>query len=276
MGQITDYMETQLLDHILNDDTWTSPANIYLCLCTADPTDAATGASMSEVANDYSYARTAISFGAAASRKVIQSGAVNFPQASGGSWGTVSHWAICDNITHGSGNVLATGGFAASKPVGDGDTPSVADTEIEIEFTAGEISNFLVLEMLDHAFNNLTYASPQTWIALCEAIVGDGDTGSTITEEGAGAYARVQVNVNGGSSPTWDQAGGTTPTIVDNTHDIPFITATADWGSQVAVAVCTLATLGEVLFYDNDMVDKSVYDGDTAKFPAGDLDITAE
>jgi hypothetical protein len=226
---------------------------------------------MNECANSNGYARTAISFSAATSRRVTQSGAVTFPQASGGGWGTVTHWAIADTNTYGSGNVLAHGAFATGKTINDGNTPEVADTEIYAEFSANECSDTLAENLLDLMFRNQAYAAPDTYVALCTATISDSDTGSTITEPGGGSYARKQVNVNGGASPTWDLAASG---LVDNTHDIEFTTATVSWGTIVAVAICSAATLGDLLFYDNDMTDQAVGDGDTAKFPAGDLDIT--
>lgn len=269
MGSLTDYSELELLDHVCNA-AYTPAATVYVALATADPTDAATGASMNEVANSGSYARTAITFGAAASRRVTQSGVVTFPQASG-SWGTVTHWAIVDTGTYGSGNVLAHGSFAASKTINSGNTPSIASGQVWVEYSAGEISDYLSNKLLDLMFRNTAYTAPDTYIGLTTATVSDSDTGSTITEVSGGSYARVQVNVNGGSSPTWDLAASG---LVDNTHDITFTTATASWGTVTSVVICDAATLGNLLLYDNTMADQAVGDGDTVKFLAGDLDIT--
>ncbi len=269
MGSITNFLEAELLDHVFNA-TYTAPSNLYLCLSTADPTDAAEGNSCNEVANQYGYARTEITFGVAASRSVDQDAAVNFPQASGGSWGTVSHWCIADTSTYGSGEILAHGAFTQSKTINDGDTPSVASGEIDITFSAGEISNHLAEELLDHVFNAAAYTKPEKWIALFTTDCSDSTPG---TEVSGGSYARVQVNDNGGSSPTWDIASEGDPSFVDNTHDISFAQASADWGTVVSVAIMDASSSGNMLFYDNGMVDKDVNNGDTAKFPAGDLDI---
>jgi hypothetical protein len=228
---------------------------------------------MSEAANSNGYQRTAISFGVAATRAVVQDADCTFPQATGDWASPITHWAIVDNQTYGSGNVLATGALGASKSVYNNDTPKVASGEVNVTFSANEVSNYLALELLDHCFNNAAYAKPATYVALCTAVIADGDTGSTITEPAGGAYARVQVNINGGASPTWDLAAGTTPTEVDNTHAITWTTATASWGTIVAVAICDAATLGNLLVYDNAMVDKAVGDGDTAEIAIGDLDI---
>lgn len=271
MGSLTNFAETELLDHVYNA-AYSAAANIYLCLCTADPTDAATGASMSEVANSNGYQRTAITFGAAASRVIAQNADVDFPAASGGGWGTVTHWAICDNQTHGSGNVLAHGAFGTSKTINEGNTPTVASGEIDVTISAAEVSDYLALNWLDLMFRNQVFAAPDTYVALCDAIVADDDTGSTISEPSGGSYARKQVNINGGAAPTWDLAVEGDPSYVDNTDEIALTTATASWGTIVAVAICDAATVGNLLMYDNTMTDQAVDNGDTAKFTAGNLD----
>ena len=272
MGSITDFLEAELLDHVFNA-AYTPPVAVFVALATADPTDAATGVAMNEVPNAFAYQRTAITFGAAASRVVTQSGVVTFPQASGGSWGTVTHWAICSTQTWGAGDVLAAGAFAASKTVNDGNTPSIPTAEINVTISAGEVSDYLANIALDFAFRNQAFAAPATYVALTTVVVTDDLTGTTITEPAAGAYARKQVNVNGGASPTWDLAAGTTPTEVENTHAITFAQATGDWGTITSVAICDALTVGNLLFYDNTMTDQAVNNGDTAEFAIGALDV---
>jgi hypothetical protein len=68
MGSLSDYAENALLNHIFNT-AYTSVATVYVALSTGTLTDTSTGASMSEVANANGYARTAVTFGAAATRK---------------------------------------------------------------------------------------------------------------------------------------------------------------------------------------------------------------
>lgn len=272
MGSITNYLEVKLLDHTLNGVAYTPAATLYLALCTADPTDAATGASMNEVADSGAYVRKAIAFGAAASRAISNSGQVSFDQASG-SWGTVTHYAIVDSATYGAGNVLAHGALSESKAIVSGNTPSVGVGEVVISFSAGEISDYLSVAWLDFAFRNQAFSSPDTYIGLTTATVADNDTGSTVTEVSGGSYARKQVNVNGGSSPTWDLAVSGDPSYVDNTHAITFPTATASWGTVTSVFIVDAAAAGNLLFYDNDMGDQAVGTDDVVEFAVGDLDV---
>ena len=268
MGSLSDFSENELLDHVFNA-AYTPAATIYLALATADPTDAATGASFNEVANSGAYVRKAITFGAAASRRVTSSGTVTYDQATG-SWGTVTHWAIVDSATHGAGNVLAHGAFTNSKAVVSVNTPSVASGEVYVEFSAGYISAYLSNKSLDLMFRNMAYTKPSTYIALTTATIADDDTGSTITEPGSGADARKQVNVNGGATPTWKLATGG---LVENNDDIDFATATGSWGTVVAMAIVDASSAGNLLFYDNGVTDQAVGVDDTASFPANSLDV---
>jgi hypothetical protein len=272
MGSLTNFAELELLDHVYNA-AYTPPATIYLALCTADPTDAATGASCNEVANSGSYARVAIAFSAAGTptdRRVIQNGAVNYAPLTG-SIGTASHWCIVDSITYGAGNALAYGAFATPKVLVSGNTPSIATEEIYIEIAA-EISIYLSNKLLDLMFRNQAYSKPATYVALATATSDEEDTGATITEPAGGSYARKLVNINGGASPTWNLAANE---IVDNTHDIDLGPATgAAWGTIVAVCIVDDADTaeGNMLMYDNTMADQAVGDGDTVRFVAGALD----
>lgn len=125
MGAFSNYLENIVLDHIFRNQAYTPPTTVYVALCTADPGEAATGASMNEVSNSGGYQRVAVTFGAASGGQISNSSAVTFPQASA-SWGTVTHVAIVDSNTYGSGNVLAYGPLTTSRTIQSGDTAQFA------------------------------------------------------------------------------------------------------------------------------------------------------
>ena len=114
MAGFSDYLEDELLDHVFGNAAYTSPATVYAALYTAAPSDAGGGTEVTGV----SYARTAISFGAASSGSVTNDTAVEFPAATAG-WGTVTHVGIFDAST--SGNLLAWVALDNSKTVDTGD-----------------------------------------------------------------------------------------------------------------------------------------------------------
>ena len=264
MGSIADFLENELLDHVCNA-AYTPPATVYVGLSTADPTDS--GGGLAEPSGN-GYIRKAITFAAAASRQVAQNADVNFNQASG-AWGTITHWGTFDSES--AGNMTAHGQLGTSKEVVSGNTPSVASGEVTVSFSAGYISDYLANKLLDLAFRNQAYSAPDTYCALTTVIITDSMTGSTITEHSGDGYARKQVNVNGGSSPTWDLAASG---IVDNTDNVDIGPATGAWGTVVALGIVDAAAAGNLLLYDNGVADQAVGDGDTVRFPAGDLDIS--
>jgi hypothetical protein len=265
MGTISNFLELELLDHVFNA-TYTPPTAVYLALFESDPTDAGSGTETAYT----SYARQAIEFNAAASRSIAQTNTETFP-ANTGTTVTITHWGIFDALT--VGNLMAHGAFGASKQVNNGNTPSVAAGEITVAFSAGEISTFLANELLDHAFRNSAYTKPSTYVGLVTVAATDSMTGSTITEPSGNGYARVQVNPNGGASPTWDLAAAG---LVDNTHLIQMPTPSGSWGTVVGVVICDAATLGNLLCYDNAMADQAIGVDDDVEFPIGDLDITLD
>jgi hypothetical protein len=265
MGTLSDYLELELLDHIFNA-AYTAPTTVYVSLYESDPGDDDSGTETSYT----SYARQSITFAAASSRVVDQNALVTFP-ANTGSTVTITHWGLHDAVS--AGNLMAHGAFGVSKQVNNGNTPSIASSEIDVTFSAGEISDYAANNLLDLAFRNQAFSAPDTYVALVTATVSDSDTGSTITEPSGNGYARVQVNINGGSSPTWDIAAAG---LVDNTHLIQMPTPTGSWGTVVGVAICDAATVGNLIGYDNAMGDQAIGVDDDVEFPIGDLDITLD
>jgi hypothetical protein len=278
MGSLSNYGENAWMGHLFGS-AHTPAATMYLALATGDPGEAATGASMSEVANTNNYARTAITFAAASSRAVAQNAIVTFPTASG-SWGTVTHYAIVNSGTYGAGNVLAYGAFSASFSPVSGNTPSVASGQVTVTISAssGEgFTSYLVHKMLDLMFRNTAYSQPATYAALLDTAGADTDTTlTTAGKEVAGtAYARVLVNKSGGASPAWEAvSGGAT----QNQHAITFTTVgSGGWSTVVGMALVDGGTLdaGNVLAYDNDqVVDQTPAAGDSVSFAIGALDVS--
>jgi len=270
MGSISDFLENELLDHIFNV-AYSNVATVYLGLAESDLADDESGTETSYTGYD----REAITFGAAASRVITQSGDVTFDQNTGSAV-DITHWGIFDTLS--GGDLLAHGAFSATVEVANNNTPKVATTEITVTVDAGYVSDYLADAWLDFVFRNQAFSKPETHIALATATLVDSDSGGDFTEvANANGYARKQVNINGGSSPTWDLAAGTSPTLVDNTHDVVMGPPSGGaWGTVVAMCVCTSGTwgAGEVLVYDNAVTDQAIGDGDTVQFSAGDLDIS--
>jgi hypothetical protein len=106
----SDYLENKDLDHNLGKASFTMPTTVALALCTVVPTDASTGATITE-ASYTGYARKVIAAAALTSASGGQSSnseTLTFAACTAGS-STIIAYAICDNSTKGAGNVLYWG-----------------------------------------------------------------------------------------------------------------------------------------------------------------------
>jgi hypothetical protein len=120
----TNYLETELLDHVFAGNAYSSPAAVYVGLFTAAPGEAGGGTEVS----GGSYARQAGSF-AVSGNTATTDAAIEWPTATA-SWGTISHIAIFDAST--SGNMLAYASLSASKTIASGDVFRIPSGDIDI------------------------------------------------------------------------------------------------------------------------------------------------
>jgi hypothetical protein len=125
MSAMSDYLENEILDHILRNAAYTPASTVYIGLSTGSFADGNSGTELSGSA----YARQSIAFDAASSGTTDNTSAIDFPTATG-SWGAVSHWGLFDAAT--SGNLLIHGAFSASKTVASGDILRIAAGELDI------------------------------------------------------------------------------------------------------------------------------------------------
>lgn len=119
MAEMTNYLENELVDHILRNLAYTSPTTVYIALHTASPTE--TGAVGEVVGNGY--ARQACAFDAPTDG-VTQNTNVETFTASGGNWGTITHFSIWDAVS--AGNALFWSILDTSRVVNDGDSAEFA------------------------------------------------------------------------------------------------------------------------------------------------------
>lgn len=119
MSALSNYLENALINAVLRNTSYTSPAQVYLALHTADPTEAGTGTEVS----GGSYARQAITFGEPTDGSSSNTAAINFPVATA-DWGTITHFSIRDAAT--GGNSLFYGAWQTPKTIETSDQFVVA------------------------------------------------------------------------------------------------------------------------------------------------------
>ncbi len=122
----SNYLETELLDHVFTNSAYTSPTNVYVSLHTANPDEDASGAEVST--SGTAYARQAGTF-SVTGNTATTTAAVEFPTATA-SYGTVTHVGIWDASS--AGNMLAYAALTASKAISTGDVFRIPAGDLDI------------------------------------------------------------------------------------------------------------------------------------------------
>ena len=99
-----------------------------MALFTSDPTDAGSGTEVSTSGTAYS--RQSIAFSSASSGSTSNSADVEFSQATGSGFGTVTHFGIFDASS--AGNLLFHGALTSSKTIDAGDVFKIASGNLSI------------------------------------------------------------------------------------------------------------------------------------------------
>jgi hypothetical protein len=121
-------------------------------------------------------------------------------------------------------------------------------------------SDYLENKVVGHVFGGSAYTAPATlYVALYTSAPSDTGGG---TEVSGGAYARQTA------------AFTISADTASNTSAIEYPTATADYGTVVAVGVFDASSSGNLLAYGNLTTSKTVSTGDVFRFNAGAIDIT--
>ena len=121
----TNFLETELLDHVFAGAAYTAPGTKYLALFTAI-SDGEAG-SVTELSGS-AYARQTVAF-TTSGNTTSNNAAVEFPTATG-SWGTVTHVGVYDAAS--SGNLMAYATLSSSKAIATGDVFRVPSGDLDI------------------------------------------------------------------------------------------------------------------------------------------------
>tara|TARA_R100000329_G_scaffold150610_1_gene143969 strand:+ start:1667 stop:2050 length:384 start_codon:yes stop_codon:yes gene_type:complete len=121
----SNYLENELLDHVLGGSAYTSPSAIYVALSTGSFADDNSGTELT----GNGYTRKAITFGTASSGSISNNSAVEFDTATG-SWGSVSHFGLFDASS--GGNLLYHGAFSSAKTIETGDVLKISSSSLTV------------------------------------------------------------------------------------------------------------------------------------------------
>ena len=124
MAGFSNFLETEILDHVFGGNAYTAPATLYLALYTATPSDTGGGTEVS----GGSYARQTVAF-TVTGDTASNTSAVEFPTATA-NWGTITQVGVFDAST--AGNLLAYADLTASKTIESGDVLRVPAGDLDI------------------------------------------------------------------------------------------------------------------------------------------------
>jgi len=131
----------------------------------------------------------------------------------------------------------------------------------------GNISTYWANEILDHLFGKGAYTPPTIYVALSTS--EPTDTGTNVTEPAGGAYARKAT-----AAADWNASSVGAGRIIDNANAIEFAEASGSWGTLSHFALYDAPEAGNFLGWGALATSKAVGSGDTARFAAGDLDVS--
>ena len=132
MSSFSDYTENLTLKYLFTTDAVTRPTAWYVGLFTAAPSDAGGGTEVS----GFAYVRMAtgtMTVSGTSPTNCTNSAAIEFPAASGGNWGTITHVAIFDAST--GGNMLGWSALTTSRTINDGDILRIPAGDLDITLT---------------------------------------------------------------------------------------------------------------------------------------------
>lgn len=125
------------------------------------------------------------------------------------------------------------------------------------------LSDYAEKLLLDWMMTTGSATRPTAWyVALYTAAPSDSGGGTEVS--GAG-YARQSVTFDAASSP-----GGTT----SNSADVSFTAVGGDYGTVTHMGIFDAASSGNLLWHGVLSASKTVEDGDTITFSAGNIDLT--
>ncbi len=130
----SNFLEQTLLGATLLGSTYTSPATVYVALCTTIASD---GDFFTEVATNTPYTRVQAQFSAPTSGPTwtcVNSNSANFG-VSTTPWGNVVGFGVYDAEAIGAGNLLYWGLLGTSENIGTGDTIQILAGDLTVRLS---------------------------------------------------------------------------------------------------------------------------------------------
>lgn len=128
------------------------------------------------------------------------------------------------------------------------------------------MTNFTEKRLLDHLLGKASYTMPTT-VFLALLTSDPGETGSTAAEVSGIGYSRQAVT-------SAMAATNATTGVSNNSNVVTFGPAGADWGTITHVGYMDASTGGNMLLYGALGSSRTIQNGDSLQFAAGNLVVT--
>jgi len=122
----TNFLETEILDHVFAGSAYTAPGTHYLALFTAAPGE--TGGGTEVTTSGTAYVRQSVAF-TTTGNTTSNTASVEYPTATA-TMGTVTHVGVFDAVT--GGNLMAYATLTSSKSIDTGDVFRVPTGDLDI------------------------------------------------------------------------------------------------------------------------------------------------
>ena len=125
------------------------------------------------------------------------------------------------------------------------------------------LSDYAEKLLLDFLMTTGSATRPTNWyVALYTGAPSDSGGGTEVSGSG---YARKSVTFSAAASP-----GGTT----SNTNEVSFTASGGNYGTVTHMGIFDASSSGNLLWHGALTASKTVADGDTLTFAAGNIDLT--
>lgn len=130
MTAFSNFLENELLDHVLKGASYTPPTDVFIALFTSAPSDSGGGTEVSGGA----YARFTVNDVANKFKTAVAGATENNEEwafaVATANWGTITHVGVFDALT--AGNLLFHGALTASKAINTNDQFKFAVGDFDI------------------------------------------------------------------------------------------------------------------------------------------------
>ena len=191
MAEMTNYLETNMLDYYFNQTAFARPAAIAISWHTSSPGDGGSVANEVDLVGTGVGNRVTLTFNDSTARTISNTNTGDI--ASAAQAATITHFGL--HRTDASLEMLCYAALDANMVLAGGEPIRLNPGAVTVDFTSAAVmSDYVVNNWLTHVFGSSASPQPANW--FCSLHTGDPGTTGSNNEFVGGGYARAAVNWN--------------------------------------------------------------------------------